>query len=159
GDLLERIAKEVGGRCNPVVRDLSDPARYTDWLAPAEAALGPIDILVNNAGMENTGPIAESSVDEALRLLQLNLHAPLVLTRTLLPAMLARRSGMFVNIASTAALVPTWFQTWYSASKSGLAGFSEALRGELRWSGVRVLTVYPGPVTTAMSERAYAQFG
>jgi short-subunit dehydrogenase len=156
---LEKLAGEIGGRSVALAHDLSDPAGYTDWIPAAEAALGPIDMIVNNAGVENTGPAAQASIEEGVRLLQLNLHAPLVIVRTLLPAMLARNSGHIVNIASIAALAPVWLQAWYSGSKSGLAAYSEALRGELRHSGVRVLTVYPGPVTTPGSEQSYAKFG
>ena len=157
-DLLEALAKEAGGECAVIERDLADSPTATECLAQAERALGPIDVLVNNAGMENTGPTAESSVENAVKLLHLNLHTPLLLTRALLPGLL-ERGGTVVNVASVSGLTPPPTQAWYGASKAGLAAFSEALRGELRQSRVNVVTVYPGPVTTPMADAAYAAFG
>ena len=73
--------------------------------------------------------------------------------------MLDRGRGAVVNIASMAALAPTPSMTYYNASKAGLAGASEALRGELRGTGVDVLTVYPGIIETDMAERGIAAYG
>jgi short-subunit dehydrogenase len=156
-ELLDAIAKDIEGEV--VTRDLSDPAQACDWIAPAEEKLGPIDVLVNNAGMQNSGSTADSDVDEGTRLLRLNLFAPLLATRAVLPKMLARGSGTIIDVTSTAALVPPPGLAWYGASKAGLAAFSEALRGELRGSPVHVLTVYPGPVDTAMARAAYQVYG
>jgi len=156
---MEAIAAEFPGRCKVFGVDLADSAGACAWLDPAQAAHGPIDVLINNAGMENTGPTATSPVDRGVALLHLNLHTPILLTRALIPAMIARGSGTIVDIASVAGLVPTPMQCWYAASKAGLAAFSEALRGELRGSGVHVVTVYPGPVDTPMADAAYARFG
>src|SRR5512140_3185969 len=156
-ELLESLAAECGGTCEIIARDLSDlPPEH--WLAAAGATHGPVDVLVNNAGIENTGPTPSSDVELGRRLLRLNLETPIVTTRRLLPELVARR-GAVVNVASVAALAPAPFQTWYGASKAGLAAFSESLRGELRGAGLTVLTVYPGPVTTPMAEAAYAAVG
>jgi short-subunit dehydrogenase len=156
-ELLDKLAAEINGRA--VAADLSDAARMIDWVADAEQAHGPIDVLVNNAGMQNTGRFASSSEAVGLQLLATNLIAPLRLMRHVLPGMLERKRGTIVNVASVAALVPPPLQTWYGASKAGLGGFSEALRGELRGSGVQVITVYPGPVRTALGEAGWAAFG
>ncbi len=158
-EMLEALANEIGGAPHVRIQDLSDSDRATDWIAEAEATHGPIDVLVNNAGTENTGATATSDVDGAVRLLHLNLITPLKITRSLLPAMLARKSGVIVDVASVVALAPTPMQSWYGASKAGLAAFSESLRGELRGTGVHVVTVYPGPVKTAMADHAYEVFG
>jgi short-subunit dehydrogenase len=72
--------------------------------------------------------------------------------------MLARQSGGIVNVASMAAIAPTPGMMFYNAAKGGLAAASEALRGEVRKRGVRVLTVYPGPVTSAMEAAGRAAF-
>lgn len=157
--LLDDLAAELGGGALVVAHDLSDAAHATAWVAAAEAAHGPIDVLVNNAGMENTGPSHEADPAECRRLIDLNLTTPILLMRHLLPGMRARRRGLLVNVASVAALVPLPRQTYYGGSKAGLAAFSEALRGELLGSGVDVLTVYPGPVKTAMGEAGWAGLG
>jgi short-subunit dehydrogenase len=158
-ELLEALAQEIGPRCTVIVHDLSVPERAVEWIAIAESAAGPIDVFVNNAGVENIGPAAHADIDEAMRMFAINLLSPLRITRHLLPAMLARRSGMFVDIASVSAFVPPPKLAWYGASKAGLAAFSEALRGELRGTGVHVLTVYPGPVATTMGDRVFARLG
>jgi short-subunit dehydrogenase len=158
-DFLERLAASLGGGAAVVVHDLSDSTRATSWMADAEKLHGPIDVLVNNAGVENTGPTALVDPEAGERLLHTNLLSPLRMARHLLPAMIARGHGVIVNVASVAALTPPPLQAWYGASKAGLAAFSEALGGELRGTGVHVVTVYPGPVATAMSASGYAAFG
>jgi len=158
-ELLDKLAGEIGPHCRGITHDLANSDDAGGWVADAEAAFGPIDVLINNAGMENTGATATADVENCKKLFHLNLITPVLLMRQLLPAMLARKSGMVVNVASVAALAPTPLQTYYGASKAGLAAFSEATRGELAGSGVHILTVYPGPVTTAMAESALKAFG
>ena len=116
-------------------------------------------MLVNNAGLQVVGPTAEVDVDDAERSLMVNLATPLRLVRAVLPSMLERKSGAIVNIASMAALAPTPGMTWYNASKAGLAAASEALRGELRGTNIRVITVYPGIIAdTDMARSALDRY-
>ncbi len=156
--LLDDIAAELGNRTLVVEHDLANPDHATAWLAAAEATHGPIDVLVNNAGMENVGATATSDIATGVKLLQLNLVTPLLLTREILPRMLARKSGTIVQVASVAALVAPPGQAWYGASKAGLAQFTETLRAELAGTGVLVCVVYPGPVATPMADSAYAAY-
>ncbi|MBL8603031.1 MAG: SDR family NAD(P)-dependent oxidoreductase [Myxococcales bacterium] len=154
---LEEIAS--GGKGFVIGADLSAPDSGTDWVDAAEAAMGPIDVLVNNAGVQLVGPTVEADVTEGERLLRVDLLAPMRLTRRVLPSMLARGRGTIVDVASMAALAPTPGMFYYNAAKAGLAAASEALRGELRGTGVHVVTVYPGPVDTEMAQRALAKAG
>jgi short-subunit dehydrogenase len=158
-ELLDKLAAEIGDKARAVAHDLAAPDRAAEWLPAAEAAFGPVDVLVNNAGMENTGPTVDADPAVCRKLLDLNLTTPILLTRAILPAMVSRKSGAIVNVASVAGLVAPPMQAYYGASKAGLAMFSETLRAELSDSGVHVLTVYPGPVTTAMGESGYAAMG
>jgi short-subunit dehydrogenase len=159
-DALLRLAAELGpGQAHVAAADLSDPAQATAWLGDAEAALGPIDVLVNNAGVGSTGAFVDGVAADELGMLLTNVHAPALLARAVLPGMLARGGGSIVNVASVAGLVSVPLKSWYSATKAALGGFSEALHGELRGSGVHVLTVYPGPVKTPASDRTYAVLG
>jgi short-subunit dehydrogenase len=158
-ELLDKLAADCGGDALALAHDLADPAKATGWLAEAEARHGPIDVLVNNAGMENVGLAATSDPAVGQKVLQLNLVTPLLLTRELLPRMLARHAGSIVQVASAAALAAPPGQTWYGASKAGLAQFTETLRGEIRGSGVHLCVVYPGPVKTPMGDAAFAKYG
>jgi short-subunit dehydrogenase len=157
-ELMEKIAIDVGGKTHIAAADLSDPARSTEWIADAEKEFGPIDVLVNNAGMQIVEAAAVTDQEQADMLLRLDLLVPMRLTRAVLPQMLARKHGTIVDVASLAGLAPTPFMYWYNAAKGGLGVASEGLRGELRKSGVHVVTVYPGPVDTPMARTAYATF-
>ena len=141
---LQALADSLDVPCHVVPHDLSDPAHAADFIDAARAALGPIDVLINNAGMQVIGRTDEVDIDACERSIRLNLLTPLRLTRAVLPEMKARGSGTIVDVASMAALAPTPGMAWYSASKAGLAGASDAIRAELMGTGVHVVTVYPG---------------
>lgn len=143
-ELLDALADEVDCVARVFVRDLSIVESCADWIAEAEAANGPIDILVNNAGIQIIGPAHKADVEACEKLLRLNVHTPMRLTRAVLPGMIERGRGTIVDIASAAALAPTPGMFYYNASKGALAAASEALRGELIDTGVHVVTVYPG---------------
>ena len=156
---LKRVAAESGaGRVEILPRDLSELDGLETVVAESERRLGPIDVLVNNAGLEIVRPVTEITIEEAECLFRLNLHAPLRLTRAALPGMLARKSGTIVDVCSVAAYSHPPFQAYYSASKAALSAASVSLRTELRGTGVNVVTVYPGPITTAMGARALAGY-
>lgn len=157
-ELLEDVAQSAGGRTSIIAWDLSDSMHAADWVAQAEAALGPIDIFVNNAGRVAGGPFQALTLDDARAVIELDLLVPLALMRAVVPRMLARASGTIVNISSTGALGPNPGMAHYCAAKAGLAAASEAVRGELRGTGVRIVTVYPGPTNTAMLATANALY-
>jgi short-subunit dehydrogenase len=157
-ELLERIAREAGGETHIEQADLRDVEHACDWLAPAERALGPIDVLVNNAGVQIVAPITATDWARAEAMLRLNVLTPLRLTHAVLPAMIARKSGCIVDVASSAAFGPPPGMYFYSASKGALGTASEGLRNELRGTGVHVVTVYPGAVQSAMEEAGRAAY-
>jgi short-subunit dehydrogenase len=157
-DRLVEIARGQEGRCHVVEADLVDYEHAADWVDGAVAALGPVDVLVNNAGVQVVRRTTETPWADGERQLRLNTLAPFKLTKRLLPDMVARGSGTIVDVASIAAIAPTPGMFFYSASKAALAAASEGLRGELRGTGVHVLTVYPGPVRTAMEATGRAGY-
>jgi len=157
-ELLEKIAKELGGTTRVVAADLGEPIAGTAWLPAAVAALGPCDILINNAGVQIVKAAVDTDPDKGEQLLRLNVHSPMRLTVAVLPAMLARKSGCIIDVASMAAITPTPGMYYYNASKAALAAASESLRDELRGTGVHVLTVYPGPVHTAMGDAGITNY-
>jgi short-subunit dehydrogenase len=119
--------------------------------------LGPVDVLVNNAGIGWAGPTAETPDVE--RLVAVNLVAPILLARALLPGMLERGRGHVVNVASIAGFVGPREEAVYAASKGGLIAFSESLRYELRGTGVGVTLVAPGVIASEFFERRGAPYG
>ncbi|MVN85746.1 SDR family NAD(P)-dependent oxidoreductase [Deinococcus sp. HMF7620] len=140
-----------GGRVIAVPADVTDNASRRALVAAALAHFGRIDVLVNNAGVTVERGWWWDDPDP-LRVLRVNLEAPIELTRLVLPAMRARGSGHIVNIGSVAGRAAT--NGLYSASKFGLRGFSLALRRELLGSGVTVSLVAPGFVRSEMTARA-----
>jgi short-subunit dehydrogenase len=156
---LEELSEATGGDAHVVEHDLSLPERATEWIAGAEAAHGPIDVLVNNAGVQVLGRTSSVDVERGEMSLRLNVFTPLRLTRAVLPGMIERGHGTIVDVASMAAIAPTPCMTYYNASKGALAAASEALRGELRGTGVHVVTVYPGIIPgTDMGEHGLAAY-
>jgi short-subunit dehydrogenase len=156
-ELLDALAAELKQRCHVAAVDLAKQAADPSWLSAVEAAQGPVDVLVNNAGMQWVGATAAIPAETAQAMLMLNLVAPTMLTRAVLPGMLKRGSGAIVDVASMAGVAPARGMSWYGASKAGLVSFSESLRAELDGSGVHVVTVFPGPVETPMAAGAREQ--
>lgn len=125
----------------------------------ALALLGGIDILVNNAALPGFGAFSEMSPEDIERLIATNLTAPLLLTRAVLPDLLAARQGGIVNIGSTfGAIGFPWFAT-YSGAKFGLRGFSEALRRELAGTGIEVLHAALRATRTALNDERVVAMG
>jgi short-subunit dehydrogenase len=118
-------------------------------LVGAEEAFGPIDVLVNNAGIESVLPFPEFEEDEIRRVIDVNLEAPIQLTRLVVPGMIERGKGHVVNISSLSGMTGPPYHTIYSSTKHGLVGFSAALRNELKGTGVSASVICPGYITEA----------
>jgi short-subunit dehydrogenase len=155
---MTALAAKLGGKTQSFAVDLSTGAPALSFVEAAQERFGPIDVLINNAGVQIVEPAQEHDPAALQAMLTLNLTVPLLLARLVLPDMLRRGGGTIVNVASVAALAPTPGMWGYNASKGGLAAASESLRGELRRTGVNVLTVYPGPVDTPMARAGYAAY-
>jgi short-subunit dehydrogenase len=154
-DALALVGDEVerrGGRAVVAVADVADAAGLERAVAAVRDELGPVDILVNNAGVGCWGPFVDLPRDDVARVLAVNLTAVLDLTRLVLPEMIGRRSGHIVNVGSVAGRLGVPFESIYSASKFGLAGFTEALAVELAPLGLGVSMVNPGPVATGFAD-------
>lgn len=151
---LADVRSDFGGH-DLLVADLADPASVD---AVAAAAGERVDGVVHAAGVVTLGPVAELDAAAWRSQLDVNLVAPALLTRSLLPALRAAR-GTVVMVNSGAGQVahPTW--SAYAASKHGLRALADALRGEEAEHGVRVTSVYPGRTATAMQESVHDQEG
>lgn len=135
--------------------DIGDRTQAGDLVDSARRQLGEIDVLVNNAGRLWSGPFAEQPPETIDALLDCNVKGVMVMTRLVLPGMLARGSGVIINVASGAGLTGFAGLAAYCASKFAVVGFTAALAEELQGSGVRAYAVCPGSVDTDM-QREYS---
>lgn len=151
-----RKVEALGVRAFAMTCDVTSRTDLARLVESAQSNLGPIDVLINNAGLEVMAPLTEHSFDQIDGIIRTNVNAPIWLSKLVLPAMLARKSGTIVNVASLAGKVAAPYFTIYCTSKFGLVGFSRALRAELHGSGVSVGAVCPTFVSDA---GMWAKFG
>lgn len=121
------------------------------WLDENKIA---IDFLINNAGLGDYGAVATSDIERDNRIIQVNITALTFLTRRLLPQMISRHRGAILNVSSSAGFLPIPGMNIYAASKAFVNSFTEALRAELRGTGISVTALCPGPVHTEFGNAA-----
>jgi short-subunit dehydrogenase len=156
-DRLAQVATELQGQgitVKTIALDLAAPpaAKFLFDQLQREGII--IDMLINNAGFGIYGEFAQMPEEEILGQIDLNIRALTELTRLFLPAMMQRRSGRIMNVASIAAFQPGPHLAVYYASKSYVLSFSEAIANELRHSGVTVTCFCPGATHTGFAKRA-----
>jgi short-subunit dehydrogenase len=134
--------------------DLADLVQLKDLMAWIDSEKFDLDLLVNNAGLGDLGPVATSDPIRNEQIMLVNMVALTSLTRHLLPQMIARKRGGILNVSSSAGFLPIPNFAIYAATKAYVASFSEALRAELRGTGVSVCALCPGPVHTEFQEIA-----
>jgi 3-oxoacyl-[acyl-carrier protein] reductase len=133
--------------------DVAELAAIERLFSAAESRFGHPDILVNNAGMIDPAPLVDTTHDQWERMFAVNVHSVFMVCRRALPSMIARRRGAIVNVSSISGVPgPEKFPGWvsYCASKAAVIGFTEALAVEVKGHGIRVNSVSPGAVDTAM---------
>ena len=157
-DQLEAAAGKIEGKYGVKVQtismDLADadsPQQLFDRLSADGVE---IHYLVNNAGFGLGGEFADTDIERELDMIQVNAASVVHLTKLFLPAMLKRREGRIMNVASTAAFQPGPLHSIYYATKAFVLSFSEAIHEELRKTGVTVTALCPGPTRTEFFERA-----
>jgi len=152
-DMTSDLSQLAGvSAVHPVSVDLSDPEGPARLVAEAISAFGGLDILVNNVGAVRPRPDGFISVtdEDWLTTMTINFFAAVRTTRAALPHLLDRGAGNIVTVCSVNAFLPDPLVIDYSAAKAALANFSKALSREVGPRGVRVNTVSPGPVATAL---------
>ncbi len=152
-DVVRSLRAEVPG-LRVIARpfDVRRTAEISQAVAAAETEFGGVDLLVVSAGIGEMDFLDRLDPDEGIRAqIDTNLTGAILLTRAVLPGMMARRSGSIVLIGSLAALVATPSYSIYAATKFGLAGFAEALRREVQPWGLRVSLLLPGAVATGFA--------
>ncbi len=155
GRAREQMAETARLAGNPpalgIVADVRRPDDVRRMVETVVAELGPIDILVNNAGIARFASVLDAKVEDWQAMLDVNLIGPLLCTQAVLPAMLERRRGWIINIASSSSVKGYPNQSGYCASKHALLGFAKVLALETRNTGVRVHCICPGGVDTEMA--------
>ncbi len=127
--------------------DLGHPDQIARAVRDVRRQLGDIGLLVNNAGLYCESPLDDLGDDAITELVQVNVAGLIQITKACLPDLRARH-GLVINIASCNVQAPPRSQAVYTASKYAVQGFSDSLRLEVNNAGVRVTTLYPGPVNT-----------
>jgi short-subunit dehydrogenase len=144
-DVLEELRSELGERAEVVTADLAD----RDGPRELAEAAGAVDVLVANAALPASGRVEDFEPDQIDRALDVNLRAPVQLTRALLPGMLDRGRGHVVLVSSLSGKAASPRSGIYSATKFGLRGFAAGLREDVESRGVGVSVVFPGFVSGA----------
>lgn len=141
--------REAGGRAVVLPADLSRREDVAGLARRAAEELEGVDVLVNNAGVTETSSYHRRDPDAIATAAEVNLLAPMLLTRHLLPGMVERGRGHVVNVASLAGKAGPPYEAVYGATKAGLIGFTQSLRREYRGTGVSASVVCPGFVSGA----------
>ena len=146
-DALDKVREEVaslGVDAVSLPTDLTDTEQVRELAREAERRLGPVDILVNNAGVQLTRPFEDYPPERIELAVQVNLLAPMLVTRAVLPGMLSRGRGQVVNMSSLAGKIGLPLSAPYSATKAGLVMFTHSLRIELAGTPVGASVICPG---------------
>jgi NAD(P)-dependent dehydrogenase (short-subunit alcohol dehydrogenase family) len=150
-ELAERTAGELGGGTLALPLDVTDRGSFENFLEEAERQLGPLEVIVNNAGIMPVTPFAEESPASVRRQIEINLIGVITGTQLAIERFRPRGEGHIVNIASQAGKAGIPGIATYSATKHGVVGMSEAVRAELRGTGVEVACVMPTVVNTELT--------
>jgi uncharacterized protein len=153
-EALAKQAAENGGRIEALTADLTTEQGLTSMIRRVEK-LGEIELLINNAGIANAGDFLGASLDHEVAAIRLNVEAVVRLTHAVVPGMVHRERGGVINLASVVGFQPFPHFAVYAASKSFVLSFTEALAEEVRGTGVRVLALCPGSVTTEIDVFAH----
>jgi NAD(P)-dependent dehydrogenase (short-subunit alcohol dehydrogenase family) len=146
-DVALSLGEHAGGRA---AMDVTDEASVAAGIAEIEAEAGAIDVLVNNAGAASSAPFDRTTPALFAEMIAVNLTGTYLVTRAVLPGMLARRAGRVINVASTAGLTGYAYVSAYVAAKHGVVGLTRALALEVARKGVTVNAVCPGFTDTPL---------
>ena len=147
---LEAVAMELRDKTQVEIfaMDVADPDACVDMFKKADFEFSRIDILVNNAGYHQRGPFASIDAADLGKMIDVNLKAPILLTRIALPYMRDAGGGAIINVGSLAGRTPVPNSATYAASKAGLRSLTYSLNEELKDAKVKVAVVSPGPIDT-----------
>jgi 3-oxoacyl-[acyl-carrier protein] reductase len=152
-DQLEQVQQEIathGGEAVCIPADLTRDEEIAQLVAESNRCWEPADILINNAGWGKRAPIVKGRQEDWDQTFRLNLRAPMILAKALLPPMVEKGNGAVINIGSISGKTGEANGAAYSASKFGLIGFTQSLYEEVREYGIKVAVILPGFVDTPL---------
>lgn len=145
------LAAELGDAARFYHLDVTSEQAWADTVAQVEADLGPVDVLVNNAGVLMFKSLMQTSLEDYRRVLDVNLVGEFLGIKAVAPGMIARGKGAIVNISSVDGMKGANGLAAYASSKWGVRGLTKVAAMELGHLGIRVNSVHPGGVDTAMT--------
>lgn len=155
---LKKVAQEIEDayQCKTITiaKDLSVQQNVFDLVTDIRGRAITIEVLVNDAGVGLYGEFVDTDLDEELAIVNLNIAATLILTKAFIKEMVARKSGKILNLASIAGKLPGPLQSVYHATKAFIHSFTEAIREEVKESGVTVTSLLPGATDTDFFRKA-----
>ena len=152
-DQLEQVQQEIsthGGEAVCIAADLTRDEEIDQLVAESNRYWEPADFLINNAGWGKRAPIVKGRQEDWDQTFRLNLRAPMILAKALLPPMIEKGNGAVINIGSISGKTGEANGAAYSASKFGLIGFTQSLYEEVREYGIKVAVILPGFVDTPL---------
>jgi NAD(P)-dependent dehydrogenase (short-subunit alcohol dehydrogenase family) len=153
GDQLDEVQKEIsarGSKALSVPTDLTRDDETSALVEKIQQVWGGADILINNAGWGKRAPVVKAKTEDWDQTFRLNLRAPMLLAKLLLPHMIEKGEGAVINIGSVSGKTGEANGAAYSASKFGLIGFTQSLFEEVREYGIKVAVILPGFVDTPL---------
>jgi short-subunit dehydrogenase len=147
---LNEIKSIIKEGCTVIIGDIADN-KTVERLA-IEAEKRDIEVLINNAGYYLNKPVEESDDEEIRKIFEINFFSIVNLTRKIIPIFKNKKSGLIININSLAGKLGSKQESFYSASKHALKGFSDSIKQEILEKGIRVLDVYLGAMSTEMTK-------
>lgn len=149
---IESLKEEFPYRIDSYKADLSDEKRVVEFLKEIDDAYKKLDIIIHSAGISVVDTINHTKVEDISKIISVNLKSPILITQKLVGKMIERKSGVIIFISSMWGITGSSCESVYSATKGGIIAFSNSLSKELGPSNIRVNSVSPGFINTAMND-------
>lgn len=149
---IESLKEEFPYRIDSYKADLSDEKRVVEFLKEIDDAYKKLDIIIHSAGISVVDTINHTKVEDISKIISVNLKSPILITQKLVGKMIEKKSGVIIFISSMWGITGSSCESVYSATKGGIIAFSNSLSKELGPSNIRVNSVSPGFINTAMND-------
>lgn len=149
---IESLKEEFPYRIDSYKADLSDEKSVVEFLKKIDSEYKKLDIIIHSAGISVVDTINHTKVEDISKIINVNLKSPILITQKLVGKMIEKKSGVIIFISSMWGITGSSCESVYSATKGGIIAFSNSLSKELGPSNIRVNSVSPGFINTAMND-------